>query len=80
MPTSVEVRMRLSGRNAITSIGMGHESTEAAIDAAKGLLQGAIDELITMLGEKEAYVIAQQRVDQICRPTDDQVKQWAPRE
>lgn len=76
--TAKEQQMRFSGRNAIAGIGL-NEGKEAAIAAAKGLLQASIDELITILGEKEAYAIAQVRVDQICRPTDDQIKAWAPR-
>lgn len=75
---TVEQNVRFYGRNQITNIGNGN-GQEAAVQAAKGFLQAAIDELITMLGEKEAYAIAQARVDLIVRPTDDQVKAWAPR-
>lgn len=78
MANSVEESVRFFGRHQITGIG-NSSGKAAAIEAAQGFLQAAIDELITMLGEKAAYDMAQVRVDKICRPTEAQIKAWAPR-
>jgi len=56
-------QMRFSARNAISGVGFGCGKA-CAISSAKGLLQGSVDELITMLGEKEAYAIVQKVADQ----------------
>ncbi len=73
---SIEENARFLSRNQIT--GAGHQAgRQGAIDAAKGILQGAIDELITILGEAEAYEIAQGRVDQICRHKPQEGSAWA---
>ena len=47
-------QMRFASRNAITSVG-GVCGKEHACDAARGMLQGGVDELIIMLGERAAY-------------------------
>lgn len=46
--------MRFSARHTIAGIG-GQCGEKCAAASAKGLIRGSVDELVTMIGEKETF-------------------------
>jgi len=69
---------RFSARNAVTQIGL-QCGERCAIASAKGLITGALDELVTMIGRKAAYEAAVKLIDALAVPTEEQTKAWEPK-
>lgn len=60
--------MRFSARHTITAVGC-QNGQALAIVSAKGVLYGAVDELVTMLGEAAAYDVVSQVADRMIERT-----------
>lgn len=65
-------QLRFGARQAITTVG-ANCGTECAIAATKGMIDGAIDELVTMLGTPGAFEYLMSVSDRLVRAPDAQM-------
>lgn len=68
---------RFAMKQAINAMGV-NSGTEFAIAFAKGAVQGCIQELIAMTGEREAFEYIMKQGESIIRAPDAAGKIWTP--